>query len=65
MSESERFGAGEFTDPALLPGPQYRLHRAQQRAIRAEREQRLRAKDLDESGRAWRGLRKPKRNTNP
>lgn len=54
--EFRRLAAGQFSDPRALPEFQRRLHRAQQAAIRAQRERHLRAVDRDPDGRRWPGL---------
>lgn len=51
-----RFGIGTHESPETLPDHLYRLHRKQMAAARLERERRITDDDVDETGRAWRGL---------
>lgn len=61
-SGRDRFGAGEWTDPARLPRHLKRLHRRIQAAAQSDRDERARVSenDVDESGRVWPGLVAPK-----
>jgi hypothetical protein len=60
---SERFGQGEWPEPAALPDHLKRLHRRIQKAAQADRHKRakVKAKDVDEAGRIWPGLVKPRK----
>jgi hypothetical protein len=59
----ERFGAGEWPEPAALPDHLKRLHKRIQKAAAADRSKRaqVKAKDVDETGRIWPGLVTPRK----